>query len=126
MRRVRFSIGIGRLSAFDDSDVESDLGPAYAGKPPHVNDANACFLKGVGPLPKGLYTIGKVGDWPESVGYFALPLQPNATNNMYDREGFYVHGDNPFQNQTASDGCIVASHPIRMVVAQYNLLEVVS
>jgi hypothetical protein len=44
---------------------------------------------------------------------------------MFGRSGFFCHGDNPAENQTASDGCIVAARPIREIVAQHSQLTVI-
>ena len=78
-----------------------------------------------GPLPVGLYEIGAPLDKPDSVGAFALPLLPDPTNDMLGRGSFYVHGDNPAANQTASDGCVVLARPFREVVAQHSKLQVI-
>jgi hypothetical protein len=111
-------------------DADSQLvGVGYAGNnsgiSPCINDPNCCNVKMHGPLPPGLYEIGAPVDKPESVGAFALPLLPNAANEMFGRGSFYVHGDNPQMNQSASDGCIVLAREYREVVAQHQLLNVI-
>ena len=102
------------------------IGTAYAGHPPNVNNPDAQDQKMSGPLPQGVYEIGAPMDKPESVGHFALPLLPDPSNEMYGRGSFYVHGDNPAGNQTASDGCIVTAPAIRQIVATHRQLTVIA
>ena len=71
----------------------------------------------VGPIPQGIYTIGAPHNPPDHLGPLALPLYPDPGNTMFGRFGFFVHGDNQFANHTASDGCIVIFHGVRMQIA---------
>jgi len=76
-------------------------------------------VKGVGPLPGGLYTA----DWLELVhaivGKFAIHLKPDATTEArivaYGREpaSFFLHGDSYEHPGEASDGCIVQALNVR-------------
>lgn len=109
---IQFCISTGAIS-----QNASSIGMGYAGHPPYVNDPTACDMKGLGPLPVGTYGIGPPENFPESVGMFAIPLTPQPENTMFGRSGFFVHGDNPAANQTASDGCIVTSRATRGIVA---------
>lgn len=79
----------------------------YAGKAPYVNDASATNIPFKGPLPCGTYTFGVPIDKPESTGPFSIPLIPEPQNEMYGRDGFFMHGDSrEFAGmQKASDGC---------------------
>jgi hypothetical protein len=83
-------------------------------------------VENVGPLPKGLYSIGMPIDPVNHLGPLALPLTPNSENAMYGRDAFYIHGDNSDMNFTASDGCIVAPHLARVTIANSddNVLDV--
>jgi hypothetical protein len=36
---------------------------------------------------------------------------------MFGRSDFYIHGDNPALNYTASEGCIILARPIREQIA---------
>ena len=123
---VQFQISTGELSTFDATGTQTIIGYGYAGHPPHVNDPNACRIHGVGPLPVGAYFIGAPEDRLESVGVFALPLTPAPGTEMFGRGSFYIHGDNPEANQTASDGCIVATRPLREICATLGVLEVIA
>jgi hypothetical protein len=91
-----------------------------------LNDPDLSHVPNVGPLPAGRYFIGHFEDRP-IVGKFAAPLTPSPKNEMFGRSGFFIHGDNPEMNFTASDGCMVFAHTIRMEIAASgdDLLEVV-
>jgi hypothetical protein len=110
---VTFSISDGQII----SGNGPVLGPAYAGHPPHVNDPNACEMVGIGPIPPGLYEIGPPIDRPKSVGVYAMALEPCVGTDTYGRSGFYIHGDDAAKSpQSSSDGCIVASRPVREAI----------
>ena len=94
------------------------IGHGYAGNGAGLNNPDACNQKMVGPLPQGQYEILGAVDKPESVGAFALPLAPDPSNEMFGRGSFYIHGDNPAMNETASDGCIVTNRDTRLLIAQ--------
>lgn len=68
---------------------------------------------GVGPLPVGRYTIGQAHEPIDHLGPLAFPLVPFKTNDMLNRSGFFLHGDNHLRNHTASNGCIVEDEPYR-------------
>jgi hypothetical protein len=61
-------------------------------------------------------------------GPFTLYLGPDATDQMFGRFAFRIHGDNQAMNHTASDGCIVAALTIRQDIVNRGLkrLEVVA
>jgi hypothetical protein len=42
-----------------------------------------------------------------------MPLTPDPSNEMFGRSAFFIHGDNPQLNHTASDGCIILIRPLR-------------
>jgi len=72
----------------------------------------------VGPLPQGSYTIGAVEIDGGHLGPYVMPLDPQASNTMFGRDGFFIHGDNPAMNHSASNGCIVLPRVIRTLIAQ--------
>lgn len=123
--RVEFSISMGLLTSYDSTDTPTVLGPAYAGNGACLNDPDKTWVKNHGPLPTGTYAIGAAIDQPYGVGEFALPLTPDPSNVMWDRGSFFVHGDNPAMNHTASDGCVVCSMMIRSIVSKFSTLVVV-
>ena len=102
--------------------IEKDgvvIGKGYAGNGRGKNNPSMQSVHGVGPIPVGFYTIGPAMDHPESVGKFAMHLEPDPGNGMYGRSGFYFHGpvsmDDPRFGEE-SHGCPVAMRPVRVMV----------
>lgn len=91
-------------------------GTGYSGNTSGLNNPAAQFRIGVGPVPVGDYVIGPPHDPVDHLGPDALPLWPAKTNQMHGRSGFFIHGDNRFVNHTASNGCIILAHSIRVLV----------
>lgn len=89
----------------------------YSGHADGVNNPAAQDQVKVGPLPQGRYTIGEALNPPDKLGPLALPLKPDRANEMFGRNAFFIHGDNPDHNRTASDGCIILEHAIRQRIA---------
>jgi len=69
----------------------------------------------VGPITQGFYTIGAPIN-SEDHGPFAMPLLPAATNQMFGREGFMMHGDSIVHPGDASEGCIIMPRATREAV----------
>jgi hypothetical protein len=93
-------------------------GTGYSGMGVATNNPAMQNVANQGPLPQGSYSIGAaLAIGPGRTGKFVLPLRPDPANQMFGRSGFYIHGDNPAENFTASDGCIVLSPTIREAVA---------
>jgi Protein of unknown function (DUF2778) len=124
-RHIEYAITTGRITSYDTTGTPTIIGAGYAGNGPCMNDPSMTAVHGHGPLPMGYYAIGAPGDFPETVGEFAMPLTPSLANQMWGRSGFYIHGDNPALNHTASDGCIVAARNIRSIIALYDQLVVI-
>lgn len=93
-------------------------GKGYAGCGKGKNRPCMDHVRNTGPLPVGLYRIGRPGLHPK-LGPIAIPLEPDRWNRMYDRGGFYVHGDSAVNPGEASEGCIVAGPKIRTELAQH-------
>ena len=93
------------------------VGVGYAGNGIGLNNPAAQDDGFVGPLPAGEYTIGPPHSPPDHMGPFALPLYPSPTNEMFGRNGFFMHGDNEKMNHTASDGCMIMGLAIRSQVS---------
>lgn len=100
----------------------------YSGRQRGLNNPAMQNVPGVGPVPRGFYTLGKVILVHPTVGRYAIPLIPDAANDMDGRAGFLIHGDNPQMDHTASHGCIILPLAIRqMIVASGdNRLQVVA
>jgi Tlde1 domain len=87
----------------------------YSGAQPYVNDPLAEARVNEGPIPTGSYTIFPGYDH-DNLGPQALPLGPSPMNNMHERSDFYIHGDTPEGDQTASKGCIILSRATRDLI----------
>ena len=93
------------------------LGRGYSGNGSDLNNPAAEAVVGHGPIPQGVWTIGTFETYPH-LGEVVAPLLPCEGNTMDGREGgFFIHGDNPLMNHTASDGCIVLSRVLRHAIA---------
>lgn len=69
-----------------------------------------------GPIPQGLYYIGKPIDTIIR-GPHVLPLTPSPENQMYGRGGFLIHGDSIVDPGNASDGCIILPLFVREAIS---------
>jgi Protein of unknown function (DUF2778) len=100
-------------------------GGACGTRPESVNNPDFQYVSGVGPLPVGWYTFG-VPVAQSHLGPFAIPLQPDADNDMRGRGGFFCHGDTT-PSGNASEGCIIMSRATRNRIAESgdNRLQVV-
>jgi len=94
----------------------------YSGQGVGLNNPAAQNQRDVGPLPQGDYTVGAP---TRRRGPLTLPLTPDPNNAMYGRSGFLIHGDNPAQNNTASDGCIVLPPACRAGIPAGETVRVV-
>lgn len=80
----------------------------YSGHGEGLNNPEKQNIKGVGPLPCGIYAIGTPFN-SEHTGPNAMHLIPDPNNEMFGRGDFEIHGDNKNGNHSASNGCIVHS-----------------
>lgn len=110
----------GELFRFDSGDL---VGKGYSGKASALNDGAQEHIKGVGPIPRGLYMIGRPRH-SERTGRFVLDLTPLGHNAM-GRSGFQIHGDNKNGDYSASQGCIVLHPKLRSEIAAGSPLIVV-
>lgn len=91
------------------------LAQGYSGRPASMNKPADEHLKGVGPIPRGLYQIGRPRH-SEKTGRFVLDLTPVGHAAM-GRTGLQIHGDNTAMNGSASSGCIILPPKIRSQIA---------
>ena len=95
------------------------LATGYSGFGPGKNAPRWQDHPDVGPIPCGTYTIGV----PQCVevagphGPFVLPLTPDASNQMFGRSGFLIHGDSVVSPGSASKGCIIFARVVREQIA---------
>jgi hypothetical protein len=93
------------------------IATGYSGHGDGVNDPAMQSVPDVGPLPQGLYTISEASTHPH-LGPLTMHLIPDPSDEMYDRSGFYVHGDNSKGNKSASKGCVVLPHDVRQMLSE--------
>lgn len=97
------------------SDKDELVGIGYSGNPTFKNDPSAVAIKDEGPLPEGVYTVLSPED-TKTHGPYVLWLEPDPTNEMFDRSGFGIHGDSVISPGTASEGCIVIARGVREMI----------
>lgn len=105
------------------------IGKGYAGNGRGKNNPLLQAEHDVGPLPRGWYTIQAPTDAHAHLGPIAMPLTPDASNEMFGRGDFFIHADSILNPGFASLGCIVQGKPVRQYVARSlphdNRLQVV-
>ena len=88
----------------------------YSGRESGKDNPAYQSTPGFGPIPVGLYTIGIARHHPQ-LGQLAIPLKPDANNQMYGRSGFWIHGDSSKHPGEGSEGCICLPHDARAAIA---------
>ncbi|MDR3385423.1 MAG: DUF2778 domain-containing protein [Rudaea sp.] len=84
----------------------------------HRNRPEDQILRNLGPIPVGNYTIGVAFNSPGRMGPVVMGLTFDLANQMFGRNGFFIHGDLPApKSGTASDGCIVLDRPFRQAIS---------
>jgi hypothetical protein len=86
----------------------------YSGHGQGLNNPDMEHVVAVGPIPRGLWKMGAPYN-SGKVGRLAIPLSPEG-HGAHGRSAFLVHGDNTKGNRSASNGCIIAPHPIRQAL----------
>ena len=92
------------------------IADAYSGHGPGVNNPSMENVPKIGPLPRGLYTIGPAENHPH-LGPIAMPLTADPGSQSFGRCGFFLHGDNGQGNRSASEGCIILPRDVREKIA---------
>lgn len=102
------------------------VGIGYSGAGPGKNNPAMQDVHNVGPCPVGEYTMGAPVN-SHVHGPYAIPLDPDATNEMFGRDAFMCHGDSIVNPGNASEGCIIQEHPVRVKMweSEDHRLEVV-
>jgi len=92
------------------------VGIGYSGRGQGLNNPDAEALEGVGPIPRGEWTIGAFFDDPGGKGPIVAHLTPVDGTNALGRSGFMIHGDNGAANHSASHGCVILARPYRIAI----------
>lgn len=128
MRKWTYEQTTGRLYDQDGKLEAKGYAGGNCGKNPEgVNNPAMHDCKGIGPLPVGLYTFGQMIERHPHLGPFAIPLIPDAGNEMFGRSDFFMHGDTTPPGN-ASKGCIIMPRAVRLECARsaVRVLQVVS
>lgn len=94
------------------------LGIGWAGQGAGKNNPAMQNVKGIGPLPCGLYTFGKAYKH-KKLGPVTMDLTPDPKNKMYGRSAFRIHGFGE-DVEHASEGCIIQVRPVRELIDKEN------
>ena len=98
--------------------------PCHMGRGDGLNNPAMQDVVKTGPLPQGWYTLGKWQDGKDysaadaRLGPFVCRLTPDPENEMFGRDGFFIHGGNNSNPPTDSEGCIVTLPTVRHYIAQ--------
>lgn len=97
----------------------------YSGHGQGKNNPSMQHVERVGPIPRGVYNLGEPREHSEH-GPFAIPLIPVAGNSMFGRSAFMAHGERiaPPAGE-ASEGCIIAPLPVRVLMHENHTQLVV-
>lgn len=85
----------------------------YSGFGPHANIPADEGLAGLGPIPRGNYTMTELVT-NTHMGPVAIHLEPDALTRARiitlkrGPDSFFMHDDTAIRNHTASEGCIVS------------------
>jgi RHS repeat-associated protein len=104
----------------DAGNVDATINGGYSGHGPGVNNPAMQDVSGIGPLPTGNYSIRPMQNNTTGSGVLlrsSMRLTPDPTNDMFDRAGFLIHGDNSRNNHSASEGCIILNLAARNQIA---------
>jgi len=103
------------------------VGTGYSGNGAGLNNPDLENDQGVGPLPRGTYSIQPFFDDPGDKGPIVADLDPDPTTNVFGRSAFMIHGDNAAMIHSASHGCIILQRTIRQRISDSGdtALEVV-
>lgn len=92
------------------------IGRGYSGRSKGLNDPRMMFVRGLGPIPCGVWDMALPYDHP-NLGPNSIGLSPRKGTDVQGRTGFFIHGDNPKTDFSASSGCIVLDRNSRGKVA---------
>lgn len=90
------------------------LAIGYAGSGVGKNNPLYEMIHDVGPIPRGLYDIGRPFN-SDDHGPVVLPLTPRHA--AFGRSGFLIHGNGVTNPGEASHGCIILDRPTREIIA---------
>lgn len=106
-----FSTESGRFWAKDGTQLTI----GYSGTAEGRNNPSLEDKPNLGPIPRGVYTIGPVYTH-ELLGPLVMDLIPEPDTKTFGRSLFRIHGNN-LEND-ASHGCVILNKQTRFLVSQ--------
>ena len=102
------------------------VGRGYAGHDYGKNNPDAQAVPGIGPVPKGMWSIGAPRT-SESTGPYTMNLTPMRGTDPLGRSLFRIHGDSVRNPGTASHGCVILPRAVREMIwnSGDHIIEVV-
>jgi len=100
----------------------SVVGQGYAGYGDGLNNPDMQNVENTGPLPEGVYMIGKQQDNKTGNGTLlrgSMRLTPTMLSRMFKRNGFLMHRGN-MTKKNSSKGCIVQTEAALNAVGASN------
>ena len=91
---------------------------AYSGHGEGLNNPDLEAVPNVGPIPGGLWSIGRPRVPVDHLGPLAMPLTPAPGTDALGRTALFIHGDNAALDHSASDGCLILPHDVRARIAE--------
>lgn len=101
------------------NELMAIIGEGYAGREEGKNNPAMENVKGIGPLPAGIWTGVELIEEHPILGKYVIHLEPDEETRKkvlaYGRnpDSFYMHGDSKEHPGLASHGCIVEPQPTR-------------
>lgn len=89
----------------------------YAGNGAGKNNPSMEGFRNTGPLPVGLYRMGKVINHSR-LGPISIQLDPDSGTYMQGRSDFWIHGDSTAHPGNASQGCIILNRVARALLSK--------
>jgi type VI secretion system (T6SS) effector TldE1-like protein len=99
---------------------DKEIGQGYSGKGEGKNKPDKEDVKNVGPIPQGLYTIGKAREYKKMPDCF--DLTPDG-HDAHGRTEFLIHGDSKTDPGNASEGCIILPPDVRKKIAETGVAK---
>ena len=88
----------------------------YSGAPGHINSTTSEGLRSKGPITRGLWRMFYVYQRHSRLGPVAIALKPEG-HKALGRSDFMIHADSVRKPGTASQGCIILTHAVRVQMA---------
>lgn len=105
----------------------ADFATGYSGIGEGLNNPNMQQTPNIGPIPRGLWTIGPSYKHPE-LGSLCMNLYPHTQTETFGRTVFRIHADSieNYGKKVASHGCLIFNKPERQKISdsQDRTLEI--